>query len=372
MEEKRRGALRRGLMAAAPVLVFAAVWAFLGLFHSPYADWLTVETRPYAVVGQPLDVRIAVARAAEPSQLVVNVYLLGNHRTVVGRLPAPSPPVPAQPGGTYDFRIDVTETDRMVYIQLVIWVSPTGDWRTRTAGANTELIPVRAAKPGARDERLRRVSAYLIRRNPNPDLAFRPDAKPPAPGPLPLWPSPVHLGLALLLLAGGAVFVLLVRRTGRSPARPGEPAGDGRLWAGAAAVLSLLALSELFLLEERISRLGRDIVVGLDLYNLRQPYQKLAISLIAAAVTAVLVFSVRSLRMRRDRLPLAAALLALAGYLGLALAGTLSYHYVDVLKRHSVLDFFKAACAAAVLLAGLSLLRRHGAPPDGLSSGGTI
>jgi hypothetical protein len=161
-----------------------------------------------------------------------------------------------------------------------------------------------------------------------------------------------------MLLAGAMTFVLLARRTRRSHARAGDAAGDDRLWTGAAVVLFLLALSEFFLLEERISRLGRDIVVGLDLYNLREPYQKLAIALIAAAAVAALVFSVRPLRKRTDRLPLAAAGLSLAGYLGLALAGTLSYHYVDVLKRHSVLDFFKAACAAAVLIAGLLLLRR--------------
>lgn len=372
MEEKRRRALRRGLMAAAPVLVFAAVWAFLGLFHSPYADWLTVETQRYAVVGQPLDVRVTVARAAEPSMLVVNIYLLGNHQTVVGRLPALSPPVPASAGATYDFRIDVTEKDRMAYIQLVIWVSPTGDWRTRTAGANTEPIPVRAAKPGVRDERLRKVTAFANFRGRNPEAEFRANDRPFTPRPLPLWPSPVHLGLALMLLASGAVFVALARGAGRLPARPGGSAGDRRLWAGAAAVLFLLALAEFFLLEERLSRLGRDIVVGLDLYNLRQPYQRLAIALIAAAVTAVLVLAVRHLRERRDRLPLAAAALALSGYLALALAGALSYHYVDVLKRHSVLDFFKAACAAAVLLAGLALLRRPRPPSGGLSSGGTI
>ena len=372
MEEKRRRTLRRGLMLAAPVAVFTAVWGFLGLFHSPYADWLTVETQRYAVVGQPLDVRISVARAAEPSKLVVNVYLLGKKRTVVGRLPAPSPPVPASAGGTYDFRIDVTEKERMAYIQLVIWVSPTGDWRTRTAGANTEHIPVRATESGARDERLRKVPAFANFRGRDPEAAYRPDAKPPAPSPLPLWPSPVHLGLAVLLLAGGAVFVLLARREGRSQGHAGHSAGDGRPWAGAAAVLVLLALSELFLLEERISRLGRDIVVGLDLYNLRQPYQKLAIALIAAAAVGALVFSVRPLRKRRGRLPLAVAGLSLAAYLGLALAGALSYHYVDVLKRHSVLDFFKAACAAAVLLAGLLLLRREKPSSNRLSSGGAI
>ena len=155
------------------------------------------------------------------------------------------------------------------------------------------------------------------------------------------------------------------------PAAEGA-AGDGRLWAGASAVLLLLAVAEFFELEERVSRLGRDVVVGLDLYNLRQPYQKLAIALLAAALVAVLILSFRRLLTRRDRLPLAAAGLALAGYLALVLAGSLSYHYVDALKRRSLTPFLKAACAAAALLAGLSLLSRKRDSTNGLSSRGAI
>jgi len=357
MDEKRRRALRRGLAVLAPVLVFGVVWGILGFFHSPYADWLTVETQRYAVVGQPLDVRVTVARSAEPSKLVVNVYLLGSHQTVVGRLPAPAPPMEAHAGGVYDFRVDVKETDRMAYIQLVIWVSPTGDWQTRTAGASTKPIPVRA-DGSARDERLKKVLAFANHRGRRAEPSFRANDRPFQPEPLPAWPSPVHLVLASLLVASGMVFVILARRSRPSKTETGEPAGSSRLWVAAAVLLFGLAAAELLMLEERISRLGRDIVVGLDLYNLRQPYQKLAIALIAAALTAALVLSIRPLRKRRDRLPLAVATLALAGYLGLVLAGTLSYHYVDVLKRHSILDLLKAACAAAAFLAGLALLRR--------------
>ncbi len=359
MDEKRKKTLGRALMAAAPVLVFAAVWGILGLFHSPYATWLTVEAQRYAVVGWPLDVRITVARAAEPSMLVVNVYLLGSHQTVVGRLPAPSPPIEAHAGGVYDFRVDVKDVDRMAYVQLVIWVSATGDWQTRTAGASTKPIPVRAAGRD-RDERLRKVVVFANYGGRRPDPHFRANDRPFQPGLLPAWPSPGHFLLAALLVVAGAVFIALARR---SKPGPGQPPVDGRLWTVAAIILFLLAAAELLLLEERISRLGRDIVVGLDLYNLRQPYQKLAIALLAAALTAALALSVRPLRKRKDRLPLAVATLALAGYLGLALAGTLSYHYVDVLKRHSILDVLKAACAAAAFLAGLLLLRRSKPAP---------
>jgi hypothetical protein len=362
MDEKRRKAMRASLGVAVPVLVFVAAWAFLSLFHSPYADWLKVEAPRYAVVGSPLDVRITIGKAPEPSLLAVSVYLLGKDLNGAGRLPAPSPPVSVHSGGTYPFRIDVTEKKNMAFVQLVIWLSPTGDWQTRTNGANMEPIPVRNARPRAEDGEFREVRAYAISNAQNPDIVFQPGGRPPKSEAYPASSAPFRLGLAALLASSGLVFILNLAR--RRPARDrGGWAGKERLfWMGTAILLFLLALSELFVLEGRLSEWGRKIIIGLDLYNFRQSYQKAGLALIAAGIGVLLVLFPRLHAGRRDRFRTALAGLALAVYVGLSLAGALSFHYVDVARRISfaglsLIDAVKAACAAAVLLLGFLAFR---------------
>jgi hypothetical protein len=361
MSEKQRKIIEAVLLVAAPAFAFAATWAFLGLFHSPYAEWLTVETQPHAVVGRPLDVRLTVKEAPEQSKVTVNIYLLGKNRKVVGWLPAPSPPLPAHAGDRFDFRIDVKATDKMAFIQLVIWLSPTGDWRVRTKGADSDLIPVSDRAAASKGRVFKPIRTFAIRNTP-PDTPFLPGGQPPAVESLPLWPSAVHLALAVLLAWGGVAFSILAARRGPAAGLVSNSRHDRRLSLGAAVVLFLLAVSEFFMLEERIAGWGRELVVALGLYNLRQSYQKLGLSLIAAGLAAVLVVSLRPLMRRSDRAGLAVAGVALAVYVGLALAGALSFHYVDVLKTISVIDALKAVSAATALGSGLFFLRDRGLP----------
>jgi len=355
MPEKRRKLGGILLTAAVPVLAFAGTWAFLGLFHSPYADWLSVETPRFAVAGQPFDLRISVKKASQPSVLAVSVYVLGWNFKPVGRLPGLRPPVPVRAGERRDFRVDVRPMEKMAYLQFVLWLSPAGDWNTRTAGANTESIRVRRAGTRQGSDRFRQLRTFVNDKAPNPDAAFVPGGRPAEPEVYPASSAPFRMALAALLAGGGLAVLFGPARRGPDQ-EPGARAGQARLlWTASSILLFLLALSEVFLVEGRLADWGRRLILRLDIYNFRQVFQKGGLALIAAAVAALLLLDVRVLRSRRDTARLALAATALAGCAGLSLAGALSFHYVDVLRGISfagisLVDAFKACFAAALIL----------------------
>ena len=360
MNETHRKILQIVGLVAIPIAVFGVVLGLLSFLHTPYAKWLKVEAPAYAVVGRPLDVRITLGQVPEPTLLVVNIYLLGKNHAGVGRLPAPSPPVPARSGGVYSFRIDVKGVERLALIQLVIYLTPTGDWAVRTHGASSAGIPVKAAGSPPAGPGLRNYRASIIRRSPHPEASFRPGARPDGPG-VPAAPrGPFRFVLFGLL--GSASVACLARMT-RARRRPGRGAAGGRLfWPAAATLLFAAVFWEAFNLEEQLSTWGRRIIVDLDVYYFRQTYQKAVIALIAAGFAVILVISFRAISRNRARWVPVVAGLALAGYGCLALAGALSFHYMDVVKSISLagiplIDIAKAACAGAVLIVGLIALR---------------
>ena len=358
MQQKRRRLTSVILFAAVPLLVFAAVWTLLGLFHDPYADWLTVEMPRSAVAGRPFDVRVSVRQASEPSILAVSVYVLGWNLKPVGRLPGFHPPAPVHAGDTREFRVDVMPMDKMAYLQFVLWLSPSGDWGTRTAGADTAPVPVTTANPSKSGGELRELRAFVNDKRPNPEAPFVPGGRPPEPEAYPASSAPFRVALAVLLVFGGLAILAAPARRGRE-GDAGSSGGRERLLRTALSVLLfLLALSELFLLEGRLSGWGRALILRLDVYNFRQAFQKAGLALIAAAAAVLILVAARTLRRRRGLALLTLAATALAGYLALSLAGATSFHYVDVMrgiswKGMSLVDALKAVCAAAVLLSGL-------------------
>jgi hypothetical protein len=351
---------RRLIFVALLIFIFAGVWAFVNLFHSPYADWLIVEAPRYAIVGSPMDIRVTLGNVPESSRLVVNIYLLGKNHMAVGRLPAPSPLIPVQSGGTYPFRIDVTEQEKMAFIQLVIWVSPTGDWQTRTHGANTEAIPVKRIQGRAGEMIFRRVRAFLNSNTPNPENPFWPGARPPEPEVFRNSPAPVRLALLALLVSGGLVCAANAARR-RSARLPGAE-GEWRLWAASAAVLFLGVFCEAFRVGGRLSEWGRRMIVGMDVYYARQSYQRVLLALIAAVTAGLLFLAVRAVKRKRVRPHITAVGAVLALYLGGSLAAVLSFHYVDVFRRIAlagvfVTDSARVMCAVAILILGLAALK---------------
>jgi len=360
MQQERRDFLKTFLSFAIPVAVFATVLALLSLLHTPNATWLQVEAPAYAVAGNPLDVRITLGQVPEPSLLVVNLYLLEkSHRAISGH-PSLTPSPSVRSGGTYSFRVEVKEAEKLALVQLVIYLSPTGDWRTRTQAASSEAIPVKIAKNHAGSLALRKTRAFVLSSSRHRDVPFQPGGEPPER--TFVFRSSVPFQVFLFgLLAAGVLACLIRSIRFRSGARPG-PTNERLFWRGAAILLFLGFLWEIFHLEERLSAWGRDVVAGLDLYYFRQSYQKAAIALLAAGVAAVLVMAFRAVSRNRARLYPVLAGIALTGYTSLSIAAALSFHYIDVLKRislagASLVDLAKAVCAAAVLILGLAAPR---------------
>jgi hypothetical protein len=399
MDVKQSKVFRAAGFAAFLAIVALLAWMFLSLFHSPYAGWLTVEAPRYAVASEKMGVSVTLGEVPEPSVLVVGLYLLARDHKPIGSRHASGPSPGIRSGGTYSFEFAVEPLEKLALVQFVLYLSPTGNWRDRTRGANSEVLPVRAARESRPNAKWRKVRVYAIARPPNPETPFRPGGRPPPPDIIPEIPTPSGVALFGLLASGGLAFLLRSRRlrparraqtarhaergksggeaapatgtferraedieiiSGPGAARASAP--DRGLWLAAAVVLFLLAVSELLLLEARVSSWGRKIAEELDLYYLRQPLQKAVIAAVIAAAAGILFLAARSLLKGRGRgrLKLAGALLAL--YLGLTLSGALSFHYMDDLKAAllfgvPLIDAAKVLLAAALLAVGLSAFR---------------
>jgi hypothetical protein len=354
--------LRVPIFAALLIFIFAVVWAFLSLFHSPYADWLTVEAPRYADVGTPLSVRITLGTVPEPSVLMADLYLLGKNHLSIGSIPSLDHSPAVKSGGSYSFKFDLQEMEKLALVQLVIYVSPTGRWRTRTHGASTEAIPVR--RPNGRDANpdFKKIKLFAIRSSLNPETPFVPGGRPPEPEVFRDSPSLVRIALLALIISGGLACAANADR--RRPARlrlPG-PGGEWRLWAVSAAVLFLAAFGEAFHVGGRLSEWGRRIIVGMDLYYARQSYQRPLLALIAAVTSGLLLLAVRAVKRKRVRPHIIAVGAVLALYLAGSFAGAISFHYLDILRGVtltgvSVIDTGKMACAAAILILSLAALK---------------
>ncbi len=336
-------------MIAVPAAVFGATLALLSLLHTPYASWLQVEAPAYAVAGSTLDVRITLGQVPEPTLLVVYPYLLGkNHKAIIG-YPSLTPSPSVQSGGTYSFRIEVKEAEKVALLELVIYLSPTGMWRARSDTARSEAIPVRTRRSPVASAALRKTQTFA-ESSRDSDARVRPVGEASTPA-----SRASRMLLSALLTAG--CLVCAIRWARRSAAGPGRTR-ERMFWRGASIVLLLGSLWEVLRLEERLAEWGRDVVSRLDIYYLHQSFQKVAVALLAAGLAAVLVASVRAVTRNRALLVAVVTGVALACYTGLSLAGALSFHYIDALKRAllngvSVLDMAKAVCAAAVLALAL-------------------
>jgi len=353
---------RAGWFIALLVLIFAVVWGFLSLLHDPYADWLTVEAPSYAVAGGTLDVRITLGSVPEPSILVADLYLLAKNHTAIEGIRSVNPSPSVHGGGVYPFKYDVKEAEKLALVELVIYLSPNGRWRTRTHGASTQTIFVR--RPGERSgsPMFNKVHVFAMEITPNPETPFQPGARPAEPEVFRSSITPFRLALLALLASGGLVCAANAVR--RRPGRIPRTEGEWRLWSGAAAVLFLAVFWEAFHVTGRLSQLGRKLVAALDVYYARQTYQRALLALIAAVSAGLLILAARAITRKRVSPYITAVAGLLVFYISGSFAGALSFHYVDVLRGASlagisVVDAAKAICATAVLALGLLALRKE-------------
>jgi hypothetical protein len=361
METKPKEILWTTLLIAIPVVIFGAALALLSLLHAPYATWLQVEAPSYAVAGSMLDVLITLGHVPEPSLLVVDIYLLDkSHRAISGH-PSLIPPLAVQNDGTYTFRTKIKEAEKLAFLQLVIYLSPVGDWRTRTHAASSEAIPVKIQGGQASSPTLRKIRAFIIGSSRSHDIPFQPRGSPPER--TFVRPSiSFRILLAGLLAAGG--LVCLIRSIRHRPVGSPGTTCERLFWRGSPVLLFLGFLWEIFRLEDRLSEWGRRVVSSLGLYYFHQSYQTVALALLAAGLAVFLVMSFRAVSRNRACLYPVLAGIALTSYTSVSLAAALSFHYIDLLERisldgASLVDLIKSAFAAAVLIMVLVAPRPH-------------
>ncbi len=352
MEAKPEKILWISLLIAIPVAVFGAAVTLLNLLHTPYAVWLQVEAPPYAVVGGTLDIGITLGQVPEPSFLVVDLYQFEKDHRAISDHPSLSRSLSVHNGVNYSLRMEVKEVEKLAFLQLVIYLSPTGDWRTRTHAARSQVIPVKIQADQAGGPAMRRIRAFIISRSRSRDIPFQPGgslAKRAS-----VYPTAAFRIFLIGLLVVGCL-VCLIRSTRLRLLANHRATRKELFWRGAPILLFLAFLWEILRLEERVSEWGRRVVSGLDLYYSRQSYQKAALALLAAAFAVLLVISFRAVSRNRARLYPVLAGIALAGYTSVSLAAALSFHSIDLLELTSVagasvVDLAKAACAAAFLI----------------------
>ncbi len=134
------------------------------------------------------------------------------------------------------------------------------------------------------------------------------------------------------LIAACLCLAAAVRSASRPGARNGAAIG---LWAGAAVLLVLLALSRQVELSVRLTDAGRALIRREGWYSDRRPAQTLLVYIIIGS--AGLVALTGSLQLRRHRSHLIFGWLALVGLVAFVGVRAVSLHYVDaLLYRRSI------------------------------------
>ncbi len=353
---------RTGWAAVAMALVFAAAWFLLDRTeHRP--RWAVIEATSPAVVGEPYEVRVTLAKTVEPTMISCTLHRANDERRGWGFLASAGPSRPAAGGGTYAFIFQVPNKAETAYVFALVFLSPTGDWKEGTRAVATELVPIAPAEAGRAARRLERVA---IRTYPT---AARAEAQRAAAANAPRAerhpPAWVHPVLAALLLAAALGAV----RAGRGGAwRDPESSGQRRIWLLFAAVLAVCAFIEISGFASSVAAFGRRWARGAQIYDVRRPVQKFIMAGLAASSLGLSFLFIRAVRRPGARRDLWWAGIGLADYLVLSFVGVLSFHAVDAARSVTLAgippyDAVRGAGVLMALLAGFAAARRL-EPPD--------
>lgn len=342
-----RKARRLVVLAAGLALLsvtFLTVWALLARDEkrreaSRRPDWLTVEASPVPAVGAPWELRVTLKPLGRTELIVCGLRWTATDQRISGGLSSAGPARKTSGGETLTFRPEVKEKEDMTFVSAVIYLSPTGRWSDRTAGASTELVRVRRtmeaeAPPPPRPLKLHRVSTPAE------------EATGAAKGRSSFRSSSIVLRplLVIVLAASGVLGGL---RSFRARGRPRAA------WAAIALVLSVSALLELLAAPARITEALRLAAMAQGLYELRRPIQGAVLAVAALAAGGAVLFLYSEARGSEERRRLAWAAIGTAVYLALTFVGMLSFHPVDELRRLAVLGVspFHAARGIGALIA---------------------
>jgi hypothetical protein len=345
--------------AAAMAIAFAAAWFLLDRTEDR-PRWAIVEATSAAIVGEPYEVRVTLAKSVEPTMISCTLHRANDERRGWGFLASSGPSRPAAGGGTYDFVFDVPNKAETAYVFALVFLSPSGEWKDGTRAVATELVPIDPAAAGEAGRRLKRVAvrtyptaARTAARRAAAAAAPRAERHPPA------WVHPV-LAALLLAAAWGAA------RAGRAgPWRRPESSGERTIWLLFAAVLAACAFIEVSGFASAVAAFGRQWARGAQIYDVRRPLQKFIMAGLATASLGLFFLFIGAVRRPAARRDLWWAGIGLADYLVLSFAGVLSFHAVDVARSVTLAglppyDALRGAGALTALLAGLAAARRGG------------
>jgi hypothetical protein len=347
--------------AAAMAIAFTAAWFLLDRSEDR-PRWAIIEATSAAVVGEPYEVRVTLAKSVEPTMISCTLHRANDERRGWGFLASSGPSRPAAGGGTHDFVFDVPNKAETAYVFALVFLSPSGEWKDGTRAVATELVPIGPAAAGEAGRRLKRVAirtyptaARAAARQAAAAAAPRAERHPPA------WVHPV-LAALLLAAAWGAA------RAGRAgPWRRPKSSGERTIWLLFAAVLAACAFIEISGFASTVAAFGRQWARGAQIYDVRRPVQKFIMAGLAGGSLGLL-FLIRAVRRPGPRRELWRAGIGLADYLVLSFVGVLSFHAVDVARSVTLAglppyDAVRGAGVLTTLLAAFAAARRGG-PAD--------
>lgn len=131
--------------------------------------WLRVEATRHAVVGEPLTVRIHLAGLTEATYLCADLHWTNRRDASNGYLTSGGAKPVGREGGSFDFEIMVHATNGLRFVNVIIFLSQTGDWHDHTFAAATGLIPVASSHADGTPE-LSRVPIHLLEDSGRDDL----------------------------------------------------------------------------------------------------------------------------------------------------------------------------------------------------------
>lgn len=312
------------------LLLAALVAAWWWLDHlGERAKWLTVEVARQAVVGEPLPVRIHLAGLTEATYLCADLHWTNRREASNGFLASGGARPVGGEGGSFDFEIIVQATNGLRFVNVIIYLSPTGTWPDHTFAAATALIPVEGRHPDD-TPKMSRVPIHLLKDHGREKV--RPTVIP-------------RLMTALLLLASALIAWVTCRSISRNPTSSHQRL---RRWQYLAAALTLAGVWELLAMEHWVGMHLRALARAGDVYHARSIFQRAVISVTLAATMALLCFGWR--KEGSDQV-----LLVFFGlYLVISAVNLLSFHSLDAYAGISwlgvtLVEALKFVCAAGTL-----------------------
>ncbi|MBE0544538.1 MAG: hypothetical protein IH623_24635 [Verrucomicrobia bacterium] len=308
----------------------AAAWWWLDHLGDG-AKWLRVEVARHAVVGEPLPVRIHLAGLTEATYLCADLHWTNMRDASNGYLASGGAKPVGREGGSFDFEIMVHATNGLRFVNVIIFLSPTGAWHDHTFAAATGLIPV-ASSHADGTPKMSRVPVHLLEDHGRENV--RPTAIP-------------GLIRGLLLLASAMIAWVTCRSLSRAPTSSHHRL---RRWQALAAALTLACVWELLALENWVGMHLRALAHAGDVYHARSFFQRAIISVTLAATMVLLCFGWRKQRSEQVMLNFFGL------YLVISAINLLSFHSLDKYAGISwlgvtLIEALKFVCAGATLRA---------------------